>query len=732
MSASSTAGVGTASVGLATEPEGVFAGPSPRIGFEATLQPDDAAAPGPGEPATATQIGRFAILRRVGAGAMGVVHAAYDEELDRRVAIKLLLDGAPAGSEERARMTREALAMARLSHPNVVQIHEVGEHAGQVFIAMEYVRGATLSQWLVAGERSWQEILDVFEQAGRGLLAAHRAGLVHRDFKPDNVLVGHDGRVRVADFGLAHIQAARGSDSGDSMTMPSSRHLGAGVSLQGGRVGTPAYMSPEQHDGVATDARSDQFSFCVALYQAVYQQHPFAAATVFQLAIAVHEGAVREPPAGHAAPAWVHRALATGLAPNPGHRHASMEVLLAELSRDPPAPASVWRSLATAAAVVGLAGLAWLALRGEPPPTAAELAAIAGLAEQARDAAARSLWVYPAADDPQVTAILRVVALEQIGGAAAVPARGEASVLRRSFAGELVALGDAYWDSARPYARDFYAQALVFQPDHPAARARGGLTPGELGELQDKATQGSFDAAELAAFEPLVILAEPDADERDRKLRAYDADPSRGSMLEKVALRRVLSPGARTSTRGAAEPVTPVATPVVTPAVVAVAAPPLPSAASAPPVVTQRPAAMSATRPAPAEPAPAEEPVAAARELSERYTEEGRRALKQGDEQEAARKFHQAVAVRADHAPALIGLSDLAFDGGDFTRAAEFGELAVKAAPNNADYRLILGDAYFKKLEYSKARAQYERAQALGSQRAGERLERVQKLLGAP
>jgi serine/threonine protein kinase len=166
------------------------------------------------------RIHRFAVLRQLGAGGMGVVYAAYDEELDRRVAIKVVREDMVA-SQGRSRMLREAQAMAKVSHPNVVQVYEVGEFAGQVFVAMEFVKGITLADWLTAEERAWEEILEMYLQAGRGLAAAHHQGLVHRDFKPDNVLVGADGRARVLDFGP---RARRGPSRAGDRLRAAARH----------------------------------------------------------------------------------------------------------------------------------------------------------------------------------------------------------------------------------------------------------------------------------------------------------------------------------------------------------------------------------------------------------------------------------------------------------------------------------------------------------------------------
>ncbi|MBC8072186.1 MAG: serine/threonine protein kinase, partial [Deltaproteobacteria bacterium] len=238
-----------------------------------------------GTAAIPVRVGRFIIVERVGAGAMGVVYAAYDAELDRKVAIKVLR---PSGDDSglRLRLVREAQAMARLSDPNVVGVFEIGEHDGNGFVAMEFVRGSTLREWLAAAKRSPSAILGAYVQAGRGLAAAHVAGIVHRDFKPDNVLVDAEldaqgaPRVRVTDFGLAQTGAL--SEAATSLTsgaMPSDLL----VTRAGVRVGTPGYMAPEQILGEPTDARSDQFAFCVALWEALAGERPFAGKSASQV-----------------------------------------------------------------------------------------------------------------------------------------------------------------------------------------------------------------------------------------------------------------------------------------------------------------------------------------------------------------------------------------------------------------------------------------------------------------
>ena len=297
------------------------------------------------------RVGRYAVAERLGAGAMGVVHAAHDPELDRRVAVKLMHDAAWS-----PRLVREAQALARLAHPNVVTVYDIGEHAGRVFIAMELVPGATLASWLAARPRSWREIVAAFLQAGRGLAAAHAAGYVHRDFKPDNVLVGEDGRARVSDFGLACLETT------PPVAVPPDTPSDA-ITRTGVLAGTPAYMAPEQLDGAASDARADQFAFCVALFEALHGVRPFAGSTVAELRSAIERRAVQR---GKRVPARVQRVLLRGLAADPAARFADMPALLAALERT-----RSRRGLYVLAAVALVAAVAVVAWRAAQPAAAA-------------------------------------------------------------------------------------------------------------------------------------------------------------------------------------------------------------------------------------------------------------------------------------------------------------------------------------------------------------------------
>jgi predicted Ser/Thr protein kinase len=283
-------------------------------------------------------VGRHVVLHELGAGGMGVVYAAYDPELDRKVALKLLLPGA-GGDIGRLRLLREAQALGRLSHPNVVGIHDVGTVGEQVWLAMEFVQGRTLEQWLRTPRR-WQEVLEILRNAGEGLAAAHAAGLLHRDFKPDNVMVGDDGRVRVMDFGLARAHAGAGASAMD-LSPPSpeasssfaSSSLASTVTRVGAIVGTPSYMAPEQFGSKELSAAADQFAFCVTLWEALYGERPFEGRSPMELVANVLDGKLRPPTRARAAPGWLRRACERGMAVEPTQRWPSMSALLDTLAK---------------------------------------------------------------------------------------------------------------------------------------------------------------------------------------------------------------------------------------------------------------------------------------------------------------------------------------------------------------------------------------------------------------
>jgi len=286
-----------------------------------------------------SKVGRFVVEGQLGSGGMGVVYAAHDRELDRRIALKVLRG--TVDEEQRKRLMREGQAMERVTHENVITVHEVGLQGSLVFLAQELLDGGSLRQWLET-RHSQREILAKFIAAGRGLAAAHAVGLVHRDFKPDNVLLGKDGRVRVSDFGLARslqsIETMPYDPQVDPLAATSAELMKSPMMTMtrtGAVMGTPLYMSPEQHAGEPTDERSDQFSFCVALYEALYGGVPFPGKTSVALADAVLSGRMQPPPKSASVPARLRKILLRGLSTKPEDRYPSMDALLADLTHDP-------------------------------------------------------------------------------------------------------------------------------------------------------------------------------------------------------------------------------------------------------------------------------------------------------------------------------------------------------------------------------------------------------------
>jgi tetratricopeptide (TPR) repeat protein/predicted Ser/Thr protein kinase len=276
-------------------------------------------------------IGRYVVLSRLGAGAMGVVLAAYDPELDRKVALKLLKVRGGDRTAARQRLQREAQALAKLNHPNVVGVHDVGVHGDQLFVAMEFVEGETLGEWMAPG-RAWHVVVGVFEAAGRGLSAAHAQGLVHRDFKPDNVMIGADARVRVMDLGLARAAGEASPTEFSALVDEKLSALETPLTKTGAVMGTPAYMAPEQFSGLEATEKSDQFAYCVALFEALRGARPFHGDSLAALAMAVSDGDISEPPHARPIPRWLQSLVRRGLASDPSMRFEDMNALLEEMS----------------------------------------------------------------------------------------------------------------------------------------------------------------------------------------------------------------------------------------------------------------------------------------------------------------------------------------------------------------------------------------------------------------
>ena len=305
------------------------------VATAASRTPGSEGRPFVGQLTPGSRVGRYHILDAVGRGGMGEVYAAYHPDLDRRIALKVVNESGASSSERRTRLLREARAIARLSHPNVVAVHDAGTLGDRVFIAMEFVDGRTIDEWLRAAPRTWQQVLDVFVAAGHGLAAAHAAGIVHRDFKPQNVMIGKDGAVRVMDFGLARLVHEEVGVTYEAE--PGDRPAPTGfVTETGALMGTPGYMSPEQLRGDPIDARSDQFSFCIALREALV-----------------------EPPN------WLRSIVLRGAAADRDQRYASIGHLLAALAGGRTRLRRRATALAAANGVTLVASAGWRLARGE-------------------------------------------------------------------------------------------------------------------------------------------------------------------------------------------------------------------------------------------------------------------------------------------------------------------------------------------------------------------------------
>ena len=391
-----------------------------------------------------SRIGRYEIEYLLGTGGLGVVYAANDPELGRRVALKVLKADPRGGRGGQERLVREARALARISHPNVVAVYDVGTFEDRVFVAMELIVGRDLRAWMEQGKRGWHEVVDVFVAAGRGLSAAHAAGLIHRDFKPDNVLIGDDGRVCVTDFGLARAAGLEVPIDEGAPVESTEDPLSTPLTQAGQVVGTPAYMAPEQHQAGDTDARTDQWSYAASFYEALHGVRPYLDTTYGELRRAVLAGQVRPPPRPSRVPRTLDAIIARGLARRPEDRWVTMEALLAALGRD---RTKVPRRLASVAAAL-LAVLAtalvsdWV-LRERDAAVARTSFAAAGRAVE-RALRSRSESLTQLAQLSTMLPMLREVAAARDQSSFGL---GSADADARQLAGLHASLRDADWDA---------------------------------------------------------------------------------------------------------------------------------------------------------------------------------------------------------------------------------------------------------------------------------------------
>ena len=432
-------------------------------------------------------VGRYIVLDLVGAGAMGVVYAAHDPELRRKVALKVLRPDPEVGgsSPARERLLREAQALARLAHPNVIAIHDVGALDDEIFIAMELVENGTLGEWLAAAPRTSRAIVSVMRQVGEGLAAAHAAGLVHRDLKPDNVLVGADGRARVTDFGLSrgageHVDAAPGALPPSTLTMT------------GAVMGTPAYMAPEQRAGGAANEASDQFSFCVTFHEALCGARPFTAT------------GARVPPARRV-PSWLRRIIDRGLAADPAARFPSLRALLDAVERGSRTRRG---PLALALGAVVLGGVAFAVTRPAPAACTGGPMAWRGAWGEREAAATREAFARTGRPDASSAAARVTAILDEAGGAWQAMHREvcEATTVRGEQSAAVM---------------DLRMRCLGARRSEIAALAR--LFATADGELVDRAVSAAL------ALPTLADCANP------RALAALPADPATRARIEQLA-----------------------------------------------------------------------------------------------------------------------------------------------------------------------------------------------------
>jgi tetratricopeptide (TPR) repeat protein len=677
---------------------------------------------------------RYRILGWLGEGGMGVVYEAEHVDLGRKVALKILRSEACRRPHYVDMFRSEARIVASMRSEFIVEIYDFAELPdGRALFTMELLQGATLHNAIAWGPLEVSRAIGVLRQVCKGLAAAHAAGVVHRDIKPENVFLcrrrDRSDAVRLLDFGV-------------SAMLGDARRSAARV------AGTPGYFAPELIAGIPNDARADLYALGCTAYEILLGRLPFEGDEAEMLCAHLE----REPPRfaelapGRTDLAPLEPVLRRCLAKDPADRYGTAGELEAalceaqiamglitawddlELPEVEPAQRerlfaampdpSAWRvqhgrarkrawqigSAIAAAFVAGALALAW--------PTADRAARVDELVNAARHAAAQAYFIYPPPDQPdQPTAYDFVLQLEAMPGMDGFQADRLARELRHELAATLVRLGDRYWalDGGRVFAIDYYACALVFQPEHPTARERAVLTVGQIASLQDKAETHSFTSGELAAASPLLALAEDDEARRGERLAELEGvvglpSATVGAELDRLLGDEVVITTARARARG------PAPKPAASEPIAAMAAESrVPQPIAAPPV-----AATAQVEPDPVAPRPR---VAVAPLLAE-----GRRALQRGDLDGAQRAFERALAADDRNASANGGLARVEFERGRYVIAIRHASRAVRSSPRDAELRILLGDALYKSYRYAEARDQYRKAKELGHREAAARV----------
>ena len=704
----------------------------------------------------------YKITGWLGDGSMGVVYQAEHVDLERQVALKILRPEVSDSLEIADMLRKEAKNASRIDSEYIAEVYDLGElKDGRVWFSMPLLQGRSLDKVLADEALELGRVIGILRQACKALAAAHEIEIIHRDVKPENIMLvtdrGRRDTVRMLDWGIAVLRGEAASGSRAT-------------------AGTPYYIAPELVAKMPFDHRVDIYSLGCTAFQMIAGSPPFVEEDLAGVLLAhVDRPAPRLKTFVPQIPAKLEKVIAKCLAKSPKDRYPDAKELEAALCEaqisarlestwddlplpdiDPerraalasampdvvgnaPAQRRRWFVPAALGAVLALGGvgLGYSMLSDDAVESSSEIDA---LVVAARAAAAKSFYVYPPAGSPDMqTAYGAILALEQLDGrTTSEKADAEATVLRHEFADTLARLGDRYWKrpGGRPFAIDYYAEALVFVPTLERAKERASLTPGELADLRDKAGEGGFSDRELQAVEPLVALAEEDPEARAEALLELAADEDVGAStaqrLDSLVrhdpeVSEEVKEGVRQRSESGRRRVPKLDQPR-----------PMETATSG------EAADAAATDPALADDdvegdtdadmdlvvddaqlEAAEPKTVRDRSAAKAHTKKGNAAVKRGDLREARREFQKAVAADGRYAAAYHGLSRLAFHAGDYAEASREGERAIKLASKNARYRIDLGDAYYKSYRYADARKQYEIAKTLGSETADGRLAKV-------
>jgi hypothetical protein len=694
---------------------------------------------------------------------MGVVYEAEHEDIERRIALKILRHEASQDPEQAARFREEARAASKIGSPNIVQILDFGELPdGRLMFFMDLLAGQGLDAEIDSAPMDQGRLIAILRQVCRGLAAAHDAGIVHRDIKPDNViLVTEDNRddvVKIVDFGIATMLTSGNSDA------PA--------------AGTPQYMAPEQILGQGVDGRLDLYSLGCMAYELLTGHPPFHEGDVEQL-LEQQLTAQPAPLTQLVPPDQLHPSLATVimrcLAKHPDQRYRDARdleaalceaqiaaglhtawddlplpdveperkaMLASKMPRLEDAPTGKRRWLWPVIAVVGMAAAATIAIivTREEPPEPGEEEIVKERERLAIDAGSRGNWVYPEdSNEPEDTSYRHILKLEALDGSIAKLGQAKGIELRDKFFNSLKAQGDKWWEKegGESFAADFYGQALVFAynremevmiPDLDSAkeaRERSKMTRGMLSEFFRDAEQGSFSADEVQSAMMVNTLAEEDEEVREEKIKQLSKKTGKRKPLSATQLNRLAKLAQDDDDSGGVEADESAGGDDTsadsdgdagedtdandTDALLADAGSRTSGGGGNAPV----------TKTAKRDP-----------KRSRKLSSEAAAALASGQRKKAEELFHQALALDNRNAAALIGLSDIHFDRSNYQQAVQFASKAVQAAPKKANYRIRLGDAYFKLLRYQDSLREYESAQKLGSKEASGRISKVKARLG--